>query len=73
MGRSSLLTSEKVFEEAGIEEAKEKPVWVQILRVRHHSPLIFYTVVFLLLLHFIAAAVMPLFVPDGMYLSLYLG
>lgn len=73
MDRPSLLTSEKVFEGAGIEEAKEEPVWAQMLRVRHRSPLIFYTVLLLLLLHFIAIAVMPLFVPDEMYLFLYLG
>ena len=73
MGRSSLLGSGKVLDEAGIDEAKEEPLCLQILRVRQRSPLIFYTVVFLLLAHWAAIAVLPLFVSDGTYLSLYLG
>lgn len=73
MGRISFLGSAKVLDEAGIDEAKEEPLCLQMLQVRRRSPLIFYTVVFLLLAHWAAIALLPLFVPDGTYLSLYLG
>jgi hypothetical protein len=44
-----------------------------MLRLRHLSPVVFYTLVFLFLGHLVVGAVMPLFIPDELYLSLYLG
>lgn len=74
--RSSILSSEKPAEEVGIkdliEEVREESVCRQLLRLKPLSPLVFYTVLFLLLGQ-LAAAVMPWVLPDGIYLYLYLG
>lgn len=70
---SSTLSSEKAIEEVAIEEMEAAPVWRRLLRLRHLSPVVFHTALFLLLAHLIVAAVMPLLVSDEIYLSLYLG
>lgn len=73
---SSILSSERSNEAAEteeIEEIKDRPVCLQLLCLQSLSPLVFYTVLFLLLGHLMAAVVMPLFVPDEIYLYLYLG
>ena len=70
---SSILSSERSTETEEIGEIKDRPVCLQLLRLRSLSPLVFYTVLFLLLGHLVAAVVMPLFVPDEIYLYLYLG
>lgn len=69
---SSILNSETT-EEAELEKTKAVPVYRRLLRLRSLSPLVFYTVVFLLLGHLAVATVMPLFVPEELYLYLYLG
>lgn len=70
---SSILNSETPTEEAGTQGIQEEPVYLQILRLRQIAPVVFHAVVFLLLAHLVVAAVVPLFVPDEMYLYLYLG
>lgn len=56
-----------------MEKIEDVPVCRQLLRLWSLSPLVFYTVLFLLLGDLAVAAIMPLFVPDEVYLDFYLG
>ena len=57
--------------EAGSEN-ENTPVWPHQLRLRRGAPLVFYTLVLLLLAEFIVAVVLPYIAPERLYLKLYL-